>query len=68
MTNKELMTEMSDETRQTSLSICGIIEAAKASMCDSRCKFPEQYNVKDNDQAFEDMIREQCNYCPLNIF
>lgn len=68
MTNKELMTEMSNETRQTSLSICGIIEAAKAAMCDTRCKYPEQYHSQDNDDAFETMIQEQCNYCPLNIF
>lgn len=67
MTNKELMEQMADETKKET-SISGVVEAAKASMCDTRCKFPDQYNVKDNDQAFENMILEQCNYCPLNIF
>ena len=67
MTIKELMEQMADETKKET-SISGVIEAAKASMCDTRCKFPDQYNVKDNDQAFEEMIQEQCNYCPLNIF
>ena len=67
MTNKELMKQMSDETKKET-SINGVIEAAKSAMCDTRCKFPDQYNVKDDDIAFEEMIREQCNYCPLNIF
>ena len=62
--NKELMMELAKG--DSDASIGGIIEAAKAAMCDTRCKMPDQYGSGDNDDAWETMIKEVCDNCPLN--
>lgn len=62
------MTELSDETKPVDFSLEGVIESMKTAMCETRCKFPEQYNANEDDIAFETMLHEKCNYCPLNIF
>ena len=62
--NKELMQELSKG--DSDASIGGIIEAAKAAMCDTRCKMPDQYGSGDSDVAWETMIKEVCDNCPLN--
>ena len=60
--NKELMLELSKD--DSDASIGGIIEAAKAAMCDTRCKMPDQYG--SDDVAWETMIKEVCVNYPLN--
>ena len=62
--NKDLMLEMAKST--SDISIDGIIEAAKAAMCDTRCKMPDQYGSGKSDVAWETMIKEVCDNCPLN--
>lgn len=62
--NKDLMLEMAKST--SDISIDGIVEAAKAAMCDTRCKMPDQYGSGESDVAWETMIKEVCDNCPLN--
>lgn len=62
--NKELMLELAKG--DSDASIGGIIEAAKTAMCDTRCKMPDQYGSGDSGVAWETMIKEVCDNCPLN--
>jgi len=62
--NKDLMLEMAQS--KSDISIDGIVEAAKAAMCDTRCKMPDQYGSGESDVAWETMIKEVCDNCPLN--
>lgn len=44
------------------------LEEIKADICDNYCKYPEQYwlEYEDSVEAHEQMLREQCEECPLN--
>jgi hypothetical protein len=41
-----------------------IVEQVKADMCDRYCKWPDQY--KGDENAYDRMIDEKCEHCPLN--
>lgn len=43
-------------------------EGIKEYFCDFYCKFPEEYSsmYKDVDEAQDNLLREKCEYCPLN--
>jgi hypothetical protein len=41
-----------------------IVEQVKAEMCDRFCKWPDQY--KCDESAYDRMIDEKCEHCPLN--
>lgn len=45
-----------------------MLEEIKADICDNKCKFPEQYALEyeDSEEAFEQMLRDRCEECPLN--
>lgn len=40
------------------------IELAAGELCDSYCKYPEQY--PNTDKGFDDLASERCCSCPLN--
>ena len=44
------------------LTVTGIIESVKETICDSYCKVPGEYDDEDLDK----MIAERCAFCPLD--
>ena len=66
LTNKELMEKMADLRNNKKLWVSGIIEAVKSAMCDTHCKYPDQYGANQNDEAWDAMNEEVCSKCPLN--
>lgn len=66
LTNKELMEKMADLRNNKKLWVSGIIEAVKSAMCDTCCKYPDQYGSSQNDEAWDAMNEEVCSKCPLN--
>lgn len=45
-----------------------ICEEVAFAICDDYCKWPEKYksNYKDSDEAYEHMMADKCENCPLN--
>ena len=66
LTNKTLVDMMADLGNGCGLSIEGQVEAIKSEMCDTRCKYPDQYGISQNDAGWDAMNEEVCNTCPLN--
>ena len=66
LTNKTLVDMMADLGNDCGLSIEGQVEAIKSEMCDTRCKYPDQYGSSQNDEAWDAMNEEVCSKCPLN--
>jgi hypothetical protein len=56
-----------EELRNTKITVSEIFEAIRAEMCDSYCKYPEQYKSSENDGNWEMMMDGACNECPLNM-
>ena len=45
------------------------LEEIMSDVCDNYCKWPEHYNCSVyNDEAFEKLIEEKCDNCPLTLF
>lgn len=44
------------------------VEDIKENICDNYCKYPEQYQMKneDSEEAYEQMLRDRYEECPLN--
>lgn len=50
------------------MSIAEKIESVAESICNQYCKYPERYRdaySTNLDEAYEAMIKEQCEKCPL---
>ena len=42
------------------------MEELKSNICDNYCKYPEQYQVNEDDLGYEAMWEEVCKNCPLS--
>jgi len=45
-------------------TVTHLIESVCSEICDNYCKFPELYG--SDDEAFDKLMQEHCNDCPLN--
>lgn len=46
-------------------TITEILEEVKADVYDHICKYADQTDM-DNQEAYEQLLAEKCNECPLN--
>lgn len=49
------------------ITVAEISEEVKTQFCDNYCKFPEQYEIEDNDNNYSEMLQDCCNHCVFNI-
>ena len=52
-------------SRQVNMSLPQIIEDIHDRICDEYCKWPSQYPLTTDDEAYNRMGEEHCDTCPV---
>ena len=59
------MTEMRQHEKQEDMSLPQILEDIHDRICDEYCKWPSQYPLATDDEAYNRMGEEPCDKCPV---
>nr|DAY29126.1 MAG TPA: hypothetical protein [Caudoviricetes sp.] len=59
------MTEMRQHEKQEGMSLPQILEDIHDRICDECCKWPSQYPLATDDEAYNRMGEEHCDICPV---
>ena len=59
------MTEMRRHEKQEDMSLPQILEDIHDRICDEYCKWPSQYPLTSDDEAYNRMGEEHCDTCPV---